>query len=315
MPRGGPHTRRGPAPRSGARTALAAALATTAALVGIAAVAGCRGAGPSTPPLVVPASSSTSRPVLTSRLRPSNDRDWPDDLALLARAEIDGNRVTLRNIRNFEWHTDTAGTPRWYDKTFDLDALRTVDFVVVPFLENAALAHTMLSFGFSTGEYVTISVEVRAEREEPYSAAAGFFRQYELIYLVADERDVIRLRTEHRLCDVYLYPTTAPPEKVRELFLDMLARVNELAERPEFYDTLTNNCTTNLWQHVNRIAPGRVPYGTQILLPGLSDQLAYDLGLLQSRGSFAATKAQAWVNARAYKHRSDPDFSLKIRGL
>lgn len=245
--------------------------------------------------------------------RPSNDRIWSPDQAVLPYAEIDGNLVTVHNIRNCKYRSETDYTVDHYDRTFDLNELETVDFIVVPFAEAPQLAHTMLSFGFAGRDYLACSVEIRKELGETYSPIMGMLRQYELMYVLGDERDLVLLRTNHRLSEVYLYRSRATPQQARDLFLDVLARVNKLYEEPEFYNALTNNCTTNIVQHVNRLAPGRVPYALPVLLPGYSDRYAYDLGLLDTDTSFEETRARAKINMVAYLYRDDPNFSVRIR--
>ncbi|MBN1588701.1 MAG: DUF4105 domain-containing protein [Pirellulales bacterium] len=250
---------------------------------------------------------------LLSGLRPSNNRRWSPEQALLARAELDGDRVTVRNIRNFRHASEDSYSIDYYDRTFSLDDLRSVDFVVAPFPTSPDLAHTMLSFGFEGDEYLTVSVEARREKGETYDPVRGLMDGYELIYVVGDERDLIQLRTNVWLNDVYLYRARATPEQVRSLFVDVMRRVNQLAELPEFYNTLSNNCTTNIVDHVNRLVPDRVPLDQRILLNGRSDRLAYDLGLLDTDDSFEQAKAKARVNYLAYVHRDSPDFSALIR--
>jgi hypothetical protein len=250
---------------------------------------------------------------LFRRLKPSNDRDWTPEQAKLAEAEFHGSQVAVHNIRNCRWRTLKDFTVGYYDKTFDLRKLRSVDFIVVPFNETPRLGHTMLSFGFDGDDYLAVSVEIRKERGETFSAIAGFFQQYELIYIVADEHDVIQRRVICDLSDVYLYRSTATPRQAQDLFVDVMRRVNKLAKEPEFYDTLTNNCTTNIRNHVNHLKPNEIPYDYRVLLPGLSDKLAYDLGLIERHGSYEATRQQARVNYQAYLHRNDPDFSRVIR--
>ena len=250
---------------------------------------------------------------LLKPLVPTNDRDWTLEQAKLALADFDGNRVTVHNIRNCRWRKPDDFTVSYYDQTFDMDGLRSVDFIVVPFNETPSLGHTMLSFGFNDGEHLAVSVEIRKERGQKFSALGGFFRQYELIYVVASERDVIQKRVNCDLSDVYLYRSTATPEQAKELFVDVMRRVDKLAHSPEFYDTLTNNCTTNIRNHVNHLKPHEVPYDYRVLLPGLSDELAYDLGLIERHGSYAETRLHARVNYQAYLHRDDPMFSQAIR--
>ena len=171
----------------------------------------------------------------------------------------------------------------------------------------------MLSFGFGRDQYLISSVEVRLEKGESYSPLLGAMRQYEIMYVLADERDAIRLRTEVRHDNVFVYRVKAKPEQVRELFLDVAERVNQLHETPEFYDTLTNNCTTNIVRHVNRIAPNSVPYGGQVLLPGMSGQLAYSLGLLDNSVSYEELQRRSNVTDRAHAARNAKDFSKRIR--
>lgn len=245
--------------------------------------------------------------------RPSNDRDWRPNDAVLPYAEFEGDRVHIRNIRNTVYTTTEIYTPAYYDKTFELDRLLRVWFVVEPFSEWDAVAHTFLSFEFEGPEFVAISVEARKERGETYHFLKGLFRQYELMYLVADERDVIRLRTNYRGDDVYLYPIRAPRERVRELFVAMLERINRLRERPEFYNTVTANCTNTIVQHINRLFPGKVPPSLGAILPGYADRLAYDLGWIDTDLPFEAAREHFRINERALRYGDEPDFSVKIR--
>jgi hypothetical protein len=244
---------------------------------------------------------------------PSNQRDWAANLELLPYAEFEGDLVRVRNIRNTSYSTATRYTPAYYDRTFDLNRLETVWFLVEPLSKRGAVAHTFLSFGFEGPEYVAISVEARKEKGESYNFVKGLFRQYELMYLVADERDVIRLRTSYRRDDVYLYPIKASPESMRELFVAMLSRANQLRERPEFYNTLTSNCTNNIIGHVNRLSPRRIPFSLKRLLPGYSDRLAYGLGLIDTDLSFEQARRRFKINERALEYAESPEFSVRIR--
>ena len=250
---------------------------------------------------------------LTGIVQPSNARNWLPNLAVLPRAELQGNLLTVHNIRNTQYLTDQDYVVRHYDKTFDLDNLQNVDFIVVPFKDAPSLAHTMLSFGFGEQGHLAVSAEVRLEEGESYSPVKGSMRQYEIMYVLADERDVIALRTKYRKDDVYLYRTKATPQQARALLLDVMARVNKLAVAPEFYDTFTNNCTTNLVGHINRVAPGRIPANLGVVLPGYADQWAYELGLLEPRGSFAETRKRAEVSGLASRYAESPEFSDRIR--
>lgn len=250
---------------------------------------------------------------LVKSLKASNNRDWIPEQAVLPSADIQDSEVTVHNIRDCHWRSADDVAVAHYDKTFDLDKLTSVDFIVVPFNEEPSVAHTMLSFGFEDGEHVALSIEIRRERGEAYSAIKGFFQQYEIMYLLASERDVIQRRVSCDLTDVYVYRTTATPKQGRELFLDVMRRVNKLEKLPEFYDTLTNNCTTNIRSHINHLKPGEIPYDYRVLLPGYSDALAYDLGLIEHHGSFEETRLRAKVNYQAYLYRDDPAFSQRIR--
>jgi len=245
---------------------------------------------------------------------PSNDRDWQASLAVLPEVERTGDDLLIHNVRNCHYLNENLYVVQYDDRHYHLSDVRTVDFIVVPFKESEELAHTMVSFGFADGRYLGISVEARLEQGETYSPMKGALHQFELMYVVADERDLIPLRTEHRDVDVYIYPTKVTPQQAQQLLMHMLARVNKLTKEPEFYDLFTNNCTTNLVNHVNAIRPGRIPPSlAAVLLTGRSDRLAYDLGLIDTTKGFEETRAAARVNALAHKFRDDPSFSLLIR--
>ena len=262
--------------------------------------------------LIFPACKPLQVNTVSDRLVPSNDRIWTADMRKLSVAEFNDKEVTIRNIRNCEYLTESDYVVEYYDRTINLDDIQSVDFIVVPF-KNAAIAHTMLSFGLRDGTYLCISVEIRIELGEGYSTILGMSNQFELIYQVADERDLIRLRTRHRDAKVYVYPTIATPEASRDLFVDVFQRVNKLAVRPEFYNTLTNNCTTNIVSHVNDLKTNRVPFGWKVLLPGYSAQYAYELGLLDNRLPFEELTQLALVNNLVDEHFYDPNFSQLIR--
>ncbi len=251
---------------------------------------------------------------LQQRLQPSNFRDWSPQFARLPYAIVsEQGEIQLRNIRFNEYVTENDFIPDYYDRTFHIDDVQSVDFFVVPFRGLEFMAHTMLSFGLRDGTYISVSAEIRTEKGEKYSPILGMGNQFELTYVVADERDLVRLRTRHRDADVYLYPTVATPAQAQALFLDVLQRVNELMNQPEFYGTLRNNCTTNIVNHINRLAPNRVAYSLRVLLPGLSDRYAYDLGLLDQSVPFEQLKQSAWINDLAERFYDDPDFSQQIR--
>ena len=247
------------------------------------------------------------------RERPSNRRDWAPDQRLLARAEISGNKVTIHNVRNFVYRSELEYEPRYETRTYDLDKLDSIWFMVERFGDTPGVAHTLISYGFGD-EYVAISVEIRKERGESFSPWKGMLRQYELMYVVGDERDLIGLRTNYRRDVVYLYPVRTTKERMRQAFVDMLQRANKLAAEPEFYNTLTSTCTTNIVRHVNTIAPKRVPFSFKVLLPAWSDRLAYDLGLIPNEKPFDSVRAAHRIDPIAQQHGVGPDFSRVIRG-
>ena len=245
---------------------------------------------------------------------PSNERDWSPDQKVLARATIDGDTATIRNVRNFAYRTDHDFVERYDTRSYDLRKLDSVWFVVERFGDAPAIAHTFLSFGFGD-EYVAISVEIRKERGEVYSPVKGLLRQYELMYVIADERDVLALRTNFRRDPVYLYPVRTTREQMRRVFVEMLERANQLAARPEFYNSLTNNCTSNIVGHVNTIAPRSIPFSYKVVLPAYSDELAYDLGLIPTELPFQTIRAAHRIDTLAQQQPVGPNFSRIVRRL
>lgn len=250
-------------------------------------------------------------------IKPSNERDWQTDVAVLPHATVEGDIVTVHNIRNFEYRSETDYTPAYYDKRFDLKQLEGVDLVAVYWM-GPDIAHVFLSFAFAGDQHLAISIETRKEKGEDYSTIKGFFRQYELYYVVADERDVIGLRTNHRHNppeDVYVYRMKGEIENGRRLFLEYIAKVNALKEKPDFYNTLTTNCTTNIWFNAG-VNAERVPFSWKILASGHVPELLYEHGRIQTDGlPFAEVQQRAHVNARAQAADQAADFSRRIREL
>ena len=255
--------------------------------------------------------------LLVGTKRPSNDRDWTEDGAQLPLARFDGRRVHVMNVRNFDYTATDKWTPRWELRTYDLDQLRSVWFIVEPFSSIRGPAHTFVSFGFGDGDsahYVGISVEVRKEKGEHYHPVPALFRHFELMYVVGDERDLVRLRSNFRRDSVFLYRVNTTPERARELFVSMLERANALRQQPEFYNTITNTCTTNIVRHVDTLVPGRVPrWSYKVLAPAYADELAYDLGLIDTSKTFAEVRRAALINPVAQAANTDPRFSQLIR--
>lgn len=243
----------------------------------------------------------------------SNDRDWAPEVAVLPRATFDGDRVTVHNIRNFDYQTENDFIVRYYDKVFDLTKVKSVDFIVSHWDGHKAIAHTMLSFGFDGGDQLVLSVEIRREKGEQYETLKGFFKQYEIIYVLGDERDIIRLRTNYRGEEVYLYPSVHPPEKARALLVDVLKWVNKLAERPDWYHTLGRNCTTSLVDRINEVSDNKIAFQEKVLLNGYSDELAYERGGIANDMPFEETKQAHFISDIAKKYNDDPLFSQKVR--
>jgi hypothetical protein len=246
-------------------------------------------------------------------IEPSNERDWQTDVAVLPYATRDGDLVTLHNVRNFDYRTsDQDFAPRYDERTFDLRELDAVDLIAVYWMGDA-IAHIMVSFGFA-GDHVAISIETRKEKDEAYSSIAGFFKQYELIYVVGDERDLIRVRSSYRRPEelVYLYRTRMNPDNARRLFLEYVGRINQLKERPAFYNTLTTNCTTDVWS-LARALSDQVPLDWRVLLSGYFPAYAYDLGSLDTSMPFPELKARSLINEKAHAADKDPAFSTQVR--
>jgi hypothetical protein len=248
-----------------------------------------------------------------STVRPSNDRDWQTDVAILPHAQITGDVVTVYNIRDFSYRSESDYSPRYYDRSFDLRRLDRVDLVAVHWM-GPAIAHVFVSFGFGD-DHLAISIEARKERSEGYSTLGGFFRQYELIYVVGDERDLIRLRTNYRRDppeDVYLYRLHAPIENGRRLFLEYMHAINSLAARPKFYNTLTSNCTNVILVHT-RVNPDHLGYSWKVLLSGYAAEYAYDAGKLDHGLPFPELQRRSRINDAAMAADQAPDFSRRIR--
>ena len=243
---------------------------------------------------------------------PSNSRNWQADVAVLPWADIQGNKVTIHNIRNNDYRSETDYTVRHYDKTFDLAKLKSVDLSLV-YWGSPYIAHTMMSFGFEGEGFVCFSIETRKEKGEDYSTIKGFFRQYEITYVVADERDLIGLRTNYRVGeDVYLYRLVAPADLTRKVFLSYLREVTSLKEQPEWYNALTDNCTTSIRGHTAPYNPdARLDW--RIIVNGFIDEMLYEKKTVNTSMPFAELKKRSLINEKAKGMEKSPDFSQLIR--
>jgi Domain of unknown function (DUF4105) len=240
-----------------------------------------------------------------------NDRDWQADVARLPTADFDGDRVTIHNVRDFDYRSETDFTERWEERTIDLSHVRGVD-AFLSFWGPTLIAHTIVSWDFDDGPPLAISIETRKEVGESYSALRGFFRQYELYYVVADERDVVGLRTNHRGEQVFLYRLRGSPEFARALLRSYLEEVNRLAARPDWYNAFTHNCTTTIRFHVQQAAVHN-PWNWRLLVNGKADELLYERGSVDTHLPFAELRARSDVTARARAAGADRDFSERIR--
>jgi hypothetical protein len=246
-----------------------------------------------------------------STITPSLNRIWAEDVAQTVTGTLSGDYVTLANVRNFEWRTPTEYTPRWEVRTYNIQDLSSVD-LFLSYWSNPAIAHTLVSFGFSNGDHVVFSAEIRKERHEEFSEIGGFFKEFELAMIAADERDIIRLRTNVRKEDVYRYRINLPPEMLHALFLSYMDTANHLAKKAEFYNTITTNCTTVIFDMMRAITPD-LPLDYRIVVSGYLPGYLYDLGAIDRSKPLEEVEKAALINQRAMAADTDPDFSAKIR--
>lgn len=244
--------------------------------------------------------------------RPSNERNWRDNHRILPSAEINNNDITVYNIRHCTYATRSDYTIDYCDKTFDLAKLKSASVMVID-TEITVITHTFLSFEFEDDEYISISVEIRHIEGPDFPFLKVLLRQRELIYVIADERDVIQLRTNHKNDPFYMYPVKASSKNIQKLFVDMLERANTLKEKPEFWNPLTNTCTTNIVDHVNKVAPNTIPFNLRLILTNNIDKYIHKLGLIDNSLPFKEMRKKHLLNKRAQKHTHDPEFSKKIR--
>jgi hypothetical protein len=242
---------------------------------------------------------------------PSHDRPWRAEVAVLPRAVIDGDRVHITGVRDFDYRSVDDFTVRYVDREVSLAHLTSLDFFISYWIPGP-MAHTFVSFNFDNAPPVCISIEARLEEGENFSPVAGLFKQFELIYVVGEERDLVRVRTNFRGEDVYLYRIQAPADGVRRLFLIYLARINELADRPEWYHLLKNNCTVNIVRYAN--AAGREGrWDIRLYLNGWADRYLYAAGWLDTSLPFEELRERSRINDAARAADDAPDFSERIR--
>jgi len=244
-------------------------------------------------------------------LAPSNDRDWEPSVARLPIATFDGDLVTIENVRNFEYRSEDDYTPRWETRTYDLSKLSGVD-MFLSYWGSPWIAHTIVSWRFDDGQHLAVSIETRKERHESYSALLGFFRQFELYYVVSDERDLVGLRTNYRGEDVYLYPLKTPNHIARAILVDYLKELNALNVEPKWYNAATHNCTTTIRHHAQNVAPAN-PFDWRILVNGRIDELGYSRGTIDTSLPFAELRRRSAISRKAQAVGVTPAYSRIIR--
>ena len=250
-----------------------------------------------------------------SSVRPSNDREWTVGLDVLPYATFDGDVATIEGVRNFRWRSLEDFDPRYETRTYDLSRVTSLWYCLSVFDPDGwrGPAHSLLSFGFDDGRYLAVSVEARKEPGEDYSVYRGMAKRFELMYVIGDERDLIANRAALRPDSVNLYPIRATPEAIAAILRDILEAANRLHERPEFYHTITNNCTTRLRDHVNAVVPGLVPAGWRVVLPGYSDELLERLDLIAADLTLEEARVAFDIKATATAAVGEAAFSARIR--
>ncbi|TCM64440.1 DUF4105 domain-containing protein [Rhizobium sp. BK068] len=246
-----------------------------------------------------------------SGIKPNNNREWAADVAHGVTATITGDQIILHNVRNFQWRTTEDFDPFWQTEQYDLATLRSVDLLNSVW-SNPAIAHTLVSFGFADGRHVVFSAEIRKERGEAFSEIGGFFKEFELVLIAAEESDIVRLRTNIRRETVSLYPLRVSPQIARALFLSYLEKANALAAQPEFYQTITANCTTIVFKLARLIDPG-IPLDWRIIASGYLPDYLYDRGLVRTDLPLDQVRKQAAISSRALAAPAGSDYSRAMR--
>jgi hypothetical protein len=242
---------------------------------------------------------------------PSHDREWRPEVAVMPRAVVDGDRVRLSGVRNFDYRSRNEFTERWEEREVSLSHLTALDFYV-SYFSQGPVGHTFVSFIFDNAPPLSISIETRPEVGEGFAPVASLFKQFELIYVVGDERDLVGVRTNHRREAVYLYRLNTSADDARRLLLVYLTRINELADRPEFYHLLSNSCTINIVRYAN--AAGRVGrLDIRHVLNGLVDSYLYRSGRMDTTLPFDELRRRSLINEAAHAADGAPDFSQRIR--
>ena len=244
-------------------------------------------------------------------IRPSHYRPWRPEVAVMPRAFVDGDHVRITGVRDFDYRSTDDFTPRYKEREVSISQLASIDFLISYWVVGP-VAHTFLSFDFENAPHICVSIETRPEVGEGFSPIASLFKQFELIYIVGDERDIVRVRTNFRHEEVYLYHIRMSREDARQLFLIYLNRINELADRPEFYHLLSNSCTVNIIRYARK-AGKAARFDLRYLLNGFVDRYLYSIGSVDTTLPFAELRRRSRINAAAQAADNAPDFSERIR--
>lgn len=245
--------------------------------------------------------------------KPSLYRDWSPDQAILPTVSFSGTMVTIENARAFRYTSPTEYSSSYYTEQYNLDEIEKMYYIIEPFSEKDGPAHTMVSFSFSGGKNVVISPEIRKERGETFDAIRGFMNQYELVYMIGDEEDMIKLRTNYRKDQVYMYPVRATKSEIALFFRSLLIRSDKLAREPEFYNTLWNACSTSLLNHANALRNNKLSWNLNVLLPSHSDEMIYNVGLIDTKLPLDQARSYYRVDELARSVSGEVNFSSLLR--
>lgn len=250
--------------------------------------------------------------LIWTSIRPSNNKNWSPNQKVLPYAEFAGNVILVKNVRSCRYTSEFSYETFVSDKTVLLPELSAVYYSVIPFF-GYDLGHSFFTFQFGSDEFLSISIEARRKNGKKYSVPLSFFKNFELMYVIAEEQDLIKLRAIHRKNNVYLYKLNIDPEQGQKLFIDMLSRANKLRDKPEFYHPFTNACTNNLIHHLNRVLPKKIPFHYSRILPGRIDKFFKKIGLIYIPYSFEESRELFNVSEKARMFADDPSFSQRIR--
>lgn len=248
---------------------------------------------------------------------PSLTRDWAEDQKILTSISIKNESISLENIRSFRYQDTDDYTVSYYNATYNISDVVSVDYIIEPFGNRDGFAHTMLSFWFQDGSYLSVSAEIRKEVWESFHPISWLFNQYEIVYVIWDEEDLIKLRANHRKDTVILYPIKASPQEVQDLFISVMRRAESLATSPEFYNTLTKTCSTSILSHLNELRTSNnkspIEWSKAVFLPSYSDEIAYNLWLIDTDLPLTEAREYYTINRLSEQYTGDENYSTLIR--